>query len=489
MNSVAFACFFPIRILDWLRVSSFGRFLVRINLVRDRSRSDVDVESVFAGDSALRREARVKAKMDDANMTWTMSMAFYALSGGCVYSSKTGEQRILQKEAIAYLAVHEPQSLLQLQRVVLQNPGKANAIGKAITCVQAIWFCSQCVARLNGSFSVSLLELNTFAHCISTLLIYIFWWNKPYDVEIHTFVESKSLELFFLLQNNRLNNYWITPRLRVPHGCYINRIPDFISDSHGNRLFHGSTLITFLPKDANDDLRVDLGSKDSIMRIFDTEFYVSFRYPDCPCGPTYLTDPVYTAARDDWRIFWSAWVESGRPLPPNPIDRAEEWFYEHTAGSDNLDADLVRQFDTARFSLPMSVIMTLTFIVYGGLHLLAWQYNFNSNAERYLWRIGAVTTASTGLVLLTRYLATCSMASYIRTPKPLRVSSRTAQLRSLRSRSVHWIFSVLHLFSYILVVLNIASRAFLVIESFIALPNSPRSKYTIPSWTAYIPHI
>ena len=487
MNSVAFACFFPIRILDWLRVSSFGRYLVRINLVRDRSWSDVNAESVFAGDSASRREARVKAKMDDANMTWTMSMAFYALSGGCVYSSETDEQRVMCRDAIAYLAVHEPQSLLQLQRVVLQNPGKANAIGKAITCAQAIWFCSQCVARLNGSFAVSLLELNTFAHCISALLIYIFWWNKPYDVETHTFVESKSLGLFFLLQKNQLNNEDITPRFSVPYGCYVDPVPNSISDSHGNRLFHGETLCIELPKDASDDIRVDLGSKDSTLRIFDTGFYVSFRYPDSPCGPACLTD---ISTPHKWRAFWSAWVESGRPLPTNSINRAERWFYEHTVGSDNLDADLVvlvRHFELARFGLTMCVIMTFTIIIYGGLHLLAWQYKFNSNVERYLWRVSAVTTASTGLVLPILYLADIAMKRLF--PLEGVISIPETHFYFYYPHFYDLIFDGIRWFSYFLVVLNVASRAFLVVECFIALPNSPRSTYTIPGWTAYIPHI
>lgn len=36
---------------------------------------------------------------------------------------------------------------------------------------------------------------------------------------------------------------------------------------------------------------------------------------------------------------------------------------------------------------------------------------------------------------------------------------------------------------------NIAARAFLIVESFIALPNSPVSTYTVPSWASYVPHI
>lgn len=120
LNATAFAFLVPIRILDWIRVSRFGQFLVRKGLVRNRSLSEADAKSAFAKDSDMRREARFQATMEDTNMTWTMSMSFYALNGGCIYVSKTSEQRILRGNAIAYLAECEPQSLLPLQRVVLQ---------------------------------------------------------------------------------------------------------------------------------------------------------------------------------------------------------------------------------------------------------------------------------------------------------------------------------------------------------------------------------
>lgn len=41
----------------------------------------------------------------------------------------------MREDAIVWLSKHEPENLIQVQNVVLQKPGKANAIGKAITCV------------------------------------------------------------------------------------------------------------------------------------------------------------------------------------------------------------------------------------------------------------------------------------------------------------------------------------------------------------------
>lgn len=37
---------------------------------------------------------------------------------------------------------------------------------------------------------ISPLELNTFGHAVLALLIYILWWEKPFDVEHPSIVES-----------------------------------------------------------------------------------------------------------------------------------------------------------------------------------------------------------------------------------------------------------------------------------------------------------
>jgi hypothetical protein len=337
---------------------------------------------------------------------------------------------------------------------------------------------------------VSLLELNTFAHCISTLLIYIFWWDKPYDVETLTFVESSALDFQFLLELSSLNEHWTAPQVFLPRGS--GRSPKVfgpytISDAQGNHLIRGRPLIIAFRKGAK--YRYDgyvRGSMSSRMRIPDTGLYLSFELATNVPDPTYisLNSPFM---KECWDSLWSAWVKFDRPLPPEPIAPAERWLYRRTSGSPNLDESLVEQIGYMELRPTMCAIMALTFLVYGGLHLLAWQYNFNTTLERYLWRISAVTTASTGSVLITLFLS-----GVLRT-RAFHVSvlrwSKHYGDKVANARVWDWISLGLQLFSYFLVVFNVASRAFLVIESFIALPNSPHSAYRIPSWTAYIPHI
>ncbi len=46
---------------------------------------------------------------------------------------------------------------------------------------------------------ISLLELNTFGHAICALLIYLLWWEKPFEVDIPTTIESQVvLDLYAL---------------------------------------------------------------------------------------------------------------------------------------------------------------------------------------------------------------------------------------------------------------------------------------------------
>lgn len=104
-----------------------------------------------------------------------------------------GDIMTLSHVAFVDLARFNRKDLLPSQQAVLQDPSKASGLAKFITCTQASWFCSQCIARLSQEMAISLLELNTFAHCISAFFIYIFWWHKPYSVATHAYIESAQI--------------------------------------------------------------------------------------------------------------------------------------------------------------------------------------------------------------------------------------------------------------------------------------------------------
>jgi hypothetical protein len=323
---------------------------------------------------------------------------------------------------------------------------------------------------------VSLLEVNTFAHCVSTLLIYIFWWVKPYDVETHTIIESNPLDFSYSLEHNRTP---VIPALVLPHGSDIPK-RFTISDFDGNRLMNNKVIPFTLSMLSREHPVCQ--TTESIQNIPNTGLCISFEHssgiPISGCHLKYRPEEEH-----QWQRFWNGWVGDNQPVPAHPLPVEFPCFYSRAIGSPDLDAGLLRRIQFADYSLMMLFVMTSAFIVYGVLHLLAWQYNFNSATERYLWRVSAVITASSGFVLFALHTAE-ELSEILRswpTPRPMWVVC-VRNVRIRMRKALTWL-------SYLLVPLNVASRAFLVTESFIAFSNSPRPTYTIPSWTSYMPHI
>jgi hypothetical protein len=64
---------------------------------------------------------------------------------------------------------------LDISKKYLQDKSKANGLAKTLVCLQASWFCVQCLVRVGQALPVTLLEINTFAHSVCALLVYILW--------------------------------------------------------------------------------------------------------------------------------------------------------------------------------------------------------------------------------------------------------------------------------------------------------------------------
>jgi len=121
----------------------------------------------------------------------TLVHGFYAAMGGFAIKSQfldpvyhaTPQGRLtLTKEGIVWLLQKAPEVFPSLSEDEILDKSKASTLIKALTCLQAFWFCLQCVMRLTMNTSIGLLELNVFGHCICTFIIYAIWWDKPMDV-------------------------------------------------------------------------------------------------------------------------------------------------------------------------------------------------------------------------------------------------------------------------------------------------------------------
>ena len=108
-----------------------------------------------------------------------------------VWPEKVDRLTLSPKSVLACLSSqdNELRELLPfLSKDEIWDKSKANSLAKAIVCIQAVWFCAQVVGRLVQGMPISLLELNTFAHALCALLVYLLWWNKPLDIQEPTVI-------------------------------------------------------------------------------------------------------------------------------------------------------------------------------------------------------------------------------------------------------------------------------------------------------------
>lgn len=121
-------------------------------------------------------------------------------------------------------------------------------------------------------------------------------------------------------------------------------------------------------------------------------------------------------------------------------------------------------------------------VLYGGLHMLAWHAKFPTWSQQYLWRFASLFIVSfvpaSTMVLLTEKLF-----------------FMVVNARIVGHRATEGFFNLLYRFKvwHILFVSGLLgylwARVYLVVECFISLFHSPIEVYTLPAWSAYVPHI
>lgn len=128
----------------------------------------------------------------DRRHRWTHVHSFYALMGGFVFDTSSAPAKFLPLETtrltvrfqgLRYIAKHAPSLVPDISEEDIRDKSKADSLAKVLVCLQAIWFCVQCIVRVAQDQDISFLELNTFAHAVCTLMTYALWWHKPLDIE------------------------------------------------------------------------------------------------------------------------------------------------------------------------------------------------------------------------------------------------------------------------------------------------------------------
>ena len=78
----------------------------------------------------------------------------------------------------------------------IKDKGKSDWFAKSLVLLQTSWFVMQCIARGIERLPVTHLEIITLAYAAMNFVIYIFWWNKPLNVNrpIRVFRKTESMD-------------------------------------------------------------------------------------------------------------------------------------------------------------------------------------------------------------------------------------------------------------------------------------------------------
>lgn len=124
--------------------------------------------------------------------------------------------------------------------------------------------------------------------------------------------------------------------------------------------------------------------------------------------------------------------------------------------------------EITKFNHPM-VLLSLLTLLYGAGFATAWNAHFSTSVERDLWRLACAASALPSI--------TC-------------IGARIWQLMFCRGQSRHAeVNEIARGFAWVFLVPFFCGRAFLIVESFISIRNSPPGAYETTRWTEVWPHL
>ena len=83
-------------------------------------------------------------------------------------------------------------SFMVLTKEEIEDKGKSNWLAKSLVLLQTSWFMMQCIAHAIEHLPITHLKIMTLAYAAMNFVIYIFWWNKPLNINRPVRVFRKS---------------------------------------------------------------------------------------------------------------------------------------------------------------------------------------------------------------------------------------------------------------------------------------------------------
>lgn len=477
---------------------------------------------------------------------WTMVHGFYVVMGGFAVDSSDATEDFLPDgrkratitpEGLLFLLEHEPDLLPDISETQIKDKSKADGLKKFLVCIQALWFCTSCIARLATKLPISLLELNAMGHAACALLIYIMWWEKPLDVDEPTLIRGFRVQpllaymwMSSIVSAKNYKSYDMRGRLRDEFDAiWMYQYPRLGDLKFGDCGYLG---LQTLPRveSSNGTVRVqnrqgkdipmpasnenepdtihyemsslhygsDAGSgvRYRLINWLHTKTYLSIfgiRFPAGLGVRKMAIDHILPADVVRWQLAYNAIERYNLEGDVRFRHYARSVLYDH----DSRVKARIENLVSLTTSRPYEVWFGLAVagVLYGGLHMLAWNAPLSSRLEQILWRVAASSVTFTPLIL-TPVALLCDKKALGQGGSDLVKLIRGKYVQRVNGSALFWVRIIavtivipIIAAAPILWISYVLGRVYLVVECFKNVVDLPEGVYKNVAWSAYLPHI
>ena len=447
---------------------------------------------------------------------WTRTHSFYANMGGFVFdldeNCATERDNFTAKHSrltvtprgMALLA--RCGFLPKISKEDILDKSKSDNLSKMISVVQALWMFAQIVSRLVVDLPVTLLEVNTVAHILCAMIIYILWWDKPKLINEPTRLNGDWVPpvAAYMYMSSQISGWkrtrpgilkkdWIDPELSIlalkpstARNSKINALTplqNFLSKKQ--RL----GFIASLPSISIAGIpRLQAGSDCGSLSIRPISAFATKGESSSTAISTIQSR--LESSQDFQSTRWSLAAEAMTlhsaiacrviPRETQEGDKKLNWAEPIT---EELVDDSIGNWATENLLRDMSgfvmgMVVWSASMAYGGLHATAWNGHFPSRIEMWLWRASSICIAGSGLTWILINMLARTFEGF---------KAYWGRVESLRA---HWTSLVgLGSLATLCGLAYLLARIFLIVEAFISLRKLPAAAFETLQWTELVPHL
>lgn len=364
----------------------------------------------------------------DEPKQWSLSMAFFAVSGGFQVGGHewmTIDGKILTPEGVLLLA--EKGFLIHVDEKIVDDKSKRDGLANFLILLQIFWIFTQVFARIAWRLPVTLLEWNTVAHVICALVLFCFWWPKPIDVFYPEMIEIVDPGIMAVLSErspfNDIHNFHRQgPKSRK---CSVDSVHDEQSRiKTENELKHFGLKSTF-PNPDGSEVNLTRGEISNTWTGKDEETkFLALHKAHQSKGQVWLL-PGQCWGNLSWKAIQPVHLEEARLLKLEKLGDiessqeyrdAKNWEanpkegWEREPGRVYLRRSIPNRLyeDVGSRNIHPFACLLIFSLIYGGIQAVPWNENFSSVIEQWLWRLGCCAISASGLVIWVSVAVLCT---------------------------------------------------------------------------------